>query len=101
MSAKKLDDGKARWDLVPMDAVDDAAQVFAFGAAKYGDRNWESGLAWGRLLAALLRHLAAWSMGQDTDAESGRPHLAHATCCMLMLAASAKRGIGADDRGGR
>jgi hypothetical protein len=98
MSAQKLDAGKPRWDLLPFDALDDVAKVMAFGATKYSARNWEQGLSWGRLLAACLRHVTAWARGIEADEETGLPHLAHATCCLLMLAASVKRGIGGDDR---
>lgn len=63
-----------------------------------GERNWELGMAWGRLLAAALRHLSAWARGQDTDTESGLPHLAHAACCVLMLLALTRRRVGTDDR---
>lgn len=94
----KLDDGKARWDLLPFDALDDVAVVLKYGADKYAARNWEKGLAWGRLLAAALRHLAAWGRGQNNDPESGLPHLSHAACCVLMLLALSRRGVGADDR---
>lgn len=96
--AEKHDAGKPRWDLMPFDALDEVAAVYAYGAAKYAPRNWETGLAWGRLLAAALRHLAAWARGIELDDESGLPHLAHAMCCLLMLRASVLRGIGTDDR---
>lgn len=94
----KLDSGKPRWDLLPFDALEDVGAVLSMGAAKYAPRNWELGMAWGRLLAAALRHLSAWARGQDTDAESGLPHLAHAACCVLMLAALARRKVGTVDR---
>lgn len=55
-------------------------------------------MAWGRLLAAALRHLFAWAQGDDFDRESGRRHLAHAACCVLMLLALVMRGVGKDDR---
>ena len=75
---RKDDSGKPRWDLLPFDALDDVAMVLAYGEAKYAPRNWEKGMAWGRLLAAALRHLAAWAAGRDVDDESGLPHLSHA-----------------------
>lgn len=94
----KDDDGKARWDLLPFDAVDCVADVLHYGAKKYAPRNWEKGMGWGRLFGAALRHLAAWATGNDLDAESGHPHLAHAACCILMLLALELRGVGTDDR---
>ncbi len=94
----KHDGEKARWDLLPFDALDEVAIVLKYGAKKYADRNWEKGMAWGRLLAAALRHLAAWAQGNEVDAESGLPHLAHAACCVLMLLALHRRRVGVDDR---
>lgn len=95
---RKFDSEKPRWDLLPFDALDDVAMVLKYGAKKYADRNWEKGMAWGRLLGAGLRHASAWALGQDLDAESGLPHLAHAACCFLMLLALVRRREGTDDR---
>lgn len=98
MSGTKHDAGKVRLDLLPFDAVTEIAHVLTFGARKYGDRNWEGGFKWGRLLGACLRHLFAWAGGEDVDQETGRSHLAHAGCCILFLLAHELRGIGEDDR---
>ncbi len=95
---RKDDGAKPRWDLLPFDALDEVAIVLKYGAEKYAARNWEKGMAWGRLLGAALRHLSAWAIGIEIDAESGLPHLSHAACCVLMLLALAKRGVGTDDR---
>lgn len=94
----KLDSGKPRTDLLPFDALTDVADVLDYGAKKYAARNWELGMAWGRLVGAALRHLFAWCGGQETDPESGKHHLAHFACCALMLLALVKRGVGTDDR---
>lgn len=96
----KFDAGKPRWELLPFDAIDDVADVLRFGAGKYGAHNWSKGMAWGRLLGAALRHLGAWARGKNIDNESQLPHLAHAACCVLMLLALTKRGVGTDDRNG-
>jgi hypothetical protein len=97
-SAIKHDAGKPRWDLLPFDFMDDVAAVLAYGAKKYADRNWEKGMAWGRLLRASIGHLASWARGIELDEESGLPHLAHAACSVLMLGALVKRKVGTDDR---
>ena len=83
--AKKFDTDKPRYDLVPVYPTEAAAKVFAFGANKYGDRNWELGLQYGRLKAALMRHVEAFWKGEEIDPESGLPHLGHAMCCLMML----------------
>lgn len=99
LEGRKDDIGKERFDLLPWDAVRDVAGVLEYGARKYADRNWERGMAWGRLVGALGRHVAAWMGGQDTDPESGLHHLSHAACCALMLRALVMRKKGTDDRG--
>lgn len=93
----KHDTGKARWDLLPLDAIGEIAEVATYGATLYGDRRWESGMGFGRLLAAALRHIAAWSAGEDRDRDSGLSHLAHAACNLLFLIAYMRRGVGSDD----
>lgn len=84
-TGQKFDAGKPRPELIPPSAITAAAQVFAFGAEKYDDRNWELGISYGRLYGALQRHLNAFWNGEQLDPESGEPHTAHALCCLMML----------------
>lgn len=97
-TGRKADAGKDPWELAPWDALRAVVAVLAFGAGKYGARNWERGLAWSRLYAATIRHLTAWWQGEARDAETGLSHLAHAACCVLFLLAFELRGMGGDDR---
>jgi hypothetical protein len=97
-SGVKHDTGKAPWHLVPWDAVRVVVKVLAFGAAKYGERNWETGIARSRCFSAAIRHLTAWWEREGVDEETGISHLAHACCCVLFLLAFEIRGIGDDDR---
>lgn len=94
----KYDSNKSRYDLVPPESLEAVVQVLTFGADKYGDRNWEGGLSYGRVFAACMRHLWAWWKGEATDTESGLPHLAHAACCIFFLLAYEARDTGEDDR---
>ena len=94
----KFDSAKARYDLIPPEAEEAIAQVLTFGAAKYGDRNWELGMDWGRVYAAMRRHMAAWWGGEDNDPETGMSHLWHASACLAFLTAYEQRGTGTDDR---
>jgi len=98
-SGTKYDAGKAPISLVPVDALMEIAQVFGFGARKYTAFNWTGGFAHRRLYDAALRHILSSVAGEDSDPESGRDHLAHAGCCILMLLAHRMRGLGVDDRG--
>ena len=97
-SGRKDDTGKDPWDLAPWQSFGAIVGVMAFGARKYGARNWERGMAWGRLYAACIRHLTAWWGGEDKDPETGKSHLAHAGCCVCFLIAYQLRGWGSDDR---
>ena len=76
MSGVKYDAGKPRLDLLPPKAILAIGEVMTYGAAKYGPNNWQ-GVEPERYTAALLRHLMAYMDGEETDAESGLPHLWH------------------------
>lgn len=88
---KHLDQGKLRYDLVPLDALTPEVEVWTYGVRKYGESNWTKGIRWSRLFASTLRHLYKWWRGVDLDEESGLPHLAHARCCLGMLMGLAAR----------
>lgn len=98
MEGKKFDNGKAPWDLLPFDAVEQIVRVLEFGAGKYGAYNWSKGMDHSRLFAAAMRHLTAHWRGENADPETGLSHLAHAGCCLLFLIAYQLRGDGHDDR---
>nr|BDD47795.1 hypothetical protein 13 [Deltaproteobacteria bacterium] len=74
------------FQLLPAAALEDVVKVFTYGAGKYDPRNWESGIAWGRVFGAVMRHLWAFWRGEDADPETGLPHLAHAVAgCLFLL----------------
>jgi hypothetical protein len=83
---RKDDQDKARWDLLPWDAAEQVVEVLTFGARKYAPDNWRHvPEPQNRYFAAAMRHLVAWRNGQQDDPETGLPHLAHATCCLMFL----------------
>lgn len=94
----KDDSGKDPWHLLPFDALLAIVKVLAFGARKYGLRNWENGFAWSRAFAAAQRHASAWWQGEGVDPETGMSHLWHWGCCVLFLISFELRGVGVDDR---
>jgi hypothetical protein len=104
----KLDNGKVRLDLIPPEFIFAVGEILTFGADKYGVRNWEQGMKWGRVFGALMRHMWAWWGGKgptsksfifgDLDNETERSHLWHAACCIAFLVAYEERGVGEDDR---
>lgn len=82
----KHDRQKLRWDLLPLEPVQDIVRILTFGAKKYGDNNWrevENGTE--RYYAAFMRHISRWRQGYRRDKETGRSHLSHALCCLIFL----------------
>lgn len=94
----KYDQEKPRMDLLDMDALEGLAKVLTFGANKYDANNWRGGIVNSRLIASLLRHLAAYQRGEDIDPESGLPHLDHIGCNWMFLSYNSKRLRHCDDR---
>lgn len=85
MSGEKKDEGKLRYDLIPAHPLQELAYVYTIGAKKYGDNNWRSGIAYSRIIAALMRHLEAWRMGRAVDPDDGQHPLASVAWCALTL----------------
>ena len=81
----KHDGDKTRVDLLDAEWLEAVGQVLKFGAKKYAAHNWRGGIAYSRLIGAALRHLLAIMRGEDTDPESGLPHTAHLSCCVMFL----------------
>lgn len=98
MSGVKHDQDKPRMDLLDSDALEGLAAVLTFGAQKYAADNWRGGLSYRRVLAASLRHLFAILRGEDTDPESGLPHIDHLGCCWMFLSHFMKNRTDLDDR---
>jgi len=96
---RKYDDGKARFDLLPPDAIWEVVRVYTAGAGKYGDRNWEKGIRYGRVFAAICRHAFSWWRGERADQETGIHHLAHAAWnCLALLTYELRGKTEFDDR---
>ncbi len=94
----KFDSEKAAYELVPPEAMHALADLFALGAKKYDRRNWEKGMRWGRVFAAMMRHAWKWWSGEEYDRELGQHHLASVMWCASVLFAYFCRGVGEDDR---
>jgi len=71
----KYDDGKLRYDLIPIIPLALLAHVYTLGAIKYSDRNWEMGIDIKRIHAAMMRHYFAYKGGERLDQEDGQHHL--------------------------
>ena len=80
-------DDKLRWDLLPMEEIEDIVRVYHAGAKKYGPNNWQNldnGIE--RYRAAIFRHLMEYMKGERIDSDTGCFHLAQcAWNCIAML----------------
>lgn len=98
---RKDDAGKLRMDLIPPEAIHALADILTSGAARYSARNWENGISYGRVFAAIMRHLWAWWGRRGTDPDSGRSHLWHALTGVAFLVTFEAKGMEQfDDRPG-
>lgn len=94
---KKDDTGKLRYDLLDPDFMAEMAKNMTVGANRYGDRNWEAGMKWGRIFRALLSHAWRFWRGEIYD-EDGWHHMAAVAFCAQALFIYSTRKIGEDDR---
>ena len=82
----KFDYGKFRFSLIPLNELKSVIDVLEHGAEKYDVDNWQKvPNAETRYFDAAMRHIIAHRQGENTDPESGLPHLAHAICSLLFL----------------
>lgn len=68
---RDIDTGKPRYDLIPPKMLKRLAELYARGAEKYGDRNWQlanSQEELDRFKASAWRHFMQWNTGEvDED----------------------------------
>lgn len=95
---KKNDTGKPPISLIPREFIEDTALAFQYGAGKYGRHNFRKGIEISRTLDAAMRHLMAFTDGEDIDPESGQSHLAHAAASIAMTVYNYKNHPKLDDR---
>lgn len=86
MSGKKNDAGKTQWHLLNWDLIEEVAEILSAGAEEYGARNYRDVEGWkDRYFDALQRHIRPWMRGTTLDSKSGKSHLAHAICNLMIL----------------
>lgn len=78
--ALRYNEGKPKWSLVHFKSLEPLVRVLMYGADKYALDNWKKGLPKKEILDSMQRHMAALIDGQDTDEESGLPHIGHIMC---------------------
>jgi hypothetical protein len=91
-------------DKVPMHLWPQTATVLGAlgmldGATKYGRSNWRAtGVRASIYYDAIVRHLTAWFEGEDTDPDSGLPHMAHLLASAAIIVDAIAAGKFRDDR---
>jgi len=87
-----------RFDLIPVEALAIIARHYGVGARKYAAHNWRKGYEWSKSFAALQRHANAFWSGEDTDEETGSPHMAAVAFHALALLTFMEEHPDYDDR---
>lgn len=100
-------DDKLRWDLLPMQEIEDIVRVFHLGAKKYEPNGWKDiPNGFERYRAAMMRHLMCYMNGERYDKELKVNHLAQVCWNAIAMLWYDKHGKGLlnvgfdDDRGG-
>ena len=89
---------EARYDLIPVPALDLLARLYGKGAAKYAAHNWRKGYEWSKSYAAAQRHMTLFWEGEDIDPEMQIPHVICAAFHMFALATYLTEHPEMDDR---
>jgi len=79
-SVRDIQEGKGRFDLLPLFAEELLAKHFEAGAKKYGDNNWMKGQPLSRYLDSARRHLNKAARGQRDE-----PHFIAAAWNIMCL----------------
>lgn len=99
MKALTDDGNKLPLALLPTAGLRAVAEVQLYGAKKYGDwHNYRKGMEVTRNLSCALRHIYAYLDGEDSDPESGHPHLGHAACRVMFVLQNIHDGTAIDNR---
>lgn len=90
-------DGKLRWDLLPLEEIEDIVKLYTAGSIKYGDNNWQNlENGYQRYKAAMLRHLLEYEKGNKVDDETKVNHLAAVAWNAIAMLYLDKHGEGKD-----
>ena len=85
--------------LFPSTAVALGSMAMLDGALKYGRSNFRAiGVRASIYYDACMRHLNRWFEGEESDPDSGLPHLAHALACVAIVVDAKAAGKLVDDR---
>lgn len=99
--AKKNDrlDNKLRWELLPLEDLEDIVRVYTAGANKYGANKWQNlPDGYQRYKAALFRHLLEYEKGNWLDNETNCIHLAQVAWNAIAMLHIAKQNMKNNER---
>ncbi len=65
--ARDNQEGKTRYDLVPVESLKRLAELYGRGAKLYNDDNWKKGAPYKRMYASMLRHMYQWRQGDTSE----------------------------------
>lgn len=74
-------DGKPRFDLIPIKPLTRVANHYGKGAKKYDEWNWKKGIPMSRCYASMLRHIYQFAAG-ETDEDHLAAVVFNAFCLM-------------------
>lgn len=81
-----IQDDKLRWDLLPLEEIEDIVRVYHSGAKKYGPNRWQNlPDAYNRYKAAMFRHLMEVERGNIKDEDTGCLHMAQVVTNALFM----------------
>lgn len=60
-------DGKPRYDLVPIASLKRLAELYARGSEKYSEGNWVKGMPYSRIYSSMYRHMIQWAEGDTSE----------------------------------
>lgn len=83
--AIKFDEEKPKLSYIPQAALWEVGKTFSYGAKKYQEFNYSSGMEYTRYSDAALRHINQALRGEDIDSESNCYHISNAIASLLML----------------
>lgn len=85
--------------ILPFAVLYEVCLAFIEGARKYGPWNWrDEQVTESIYVDAAIRHLTQWMAGEDTDPDSGLPHISKAIAGLLILRDAQMHGCSYDDR---
>lgn len=67
---RDIDEGKPRYDLIPVELLERLAMLYMRGAVKYGDENWKLATTEpeiNRFKQSAWRHFVQWNNGEEDE----------------------------------